>query len=500
MGDGCETDVANDVHNCGGCGRDCPSSHGTPACSAGACTYAHLAAAVNFSSVSNPGGATPVPSGGTVEFTVHVPNAVRGTPVEVRYYLAHNLAFQSATAGAQAQPVCQSASLTPLPNGVQGNAQVLDCSLFDGTVPLVLGWLEGGRVLPVWSSGRYVVNAYEDSIENIKVLKLPRKWRKAGSSDPGGLTSGSYYLAVRRPAAPWADWLTRSPSFNSGVAVYMDEGTANASTALIDLTPGSAAGAADFYDGALLAGQTFADAAAGVTVNVVSADATSATVDVSIQPRDTRFIQAGAMDPYGNAVAGSSVLGTGNFASGSNISLTAVPPGGFALNYWLSSAGRWLSAANPYTFPIDDDTLVWAVFRAVAPGNDNFASAQAVDSLPAHITLYTQSATTQTGEPGNVPCGSQSVHPNATVWYSFTSASTQNVAIATRGSDYYTTIAVFTGSAVDGLTLVPGACGFDNATQFAQVTFSASAGTTYYVQIGAWGMGQNLVADFTAGS
>lgn len=756
LADGCEADLTRDASNCNACGALCPADHGTPICAGRDCTYAHLATAVNAQSVSNPGGTTRAPLGGSIQFTVRAPHAQPGSPAEVRYFLARNLVLQSAVCGTQIG-ACQPASFTdPLPNGVQGNTQILDCLLTDASQPLVitalasgslaprddpfaalacfapfascdpvrvalqlppgtvttigpqrtavvlasasgapahpyanlsntasiffspnnpqsarnffvqssygtasagstvlvggasaegttadiygpfavttgscmtatdvlavagpsinfanydriaisandpircggggltgpqtvsaggqpksiptsinynaafgdttlngrigsvllhefghqlglnhgggwdcgasaqalngrctdipyldmtdvmgsgsyaqyapvhkerLGWLEGGRILPVWSSGRYVVNAYEDAAENVKVLKLPRKWRRPSRTDPAGLTSGSYYIAARRPTAPWNNWLTTTPSFASGVAVYMDEGVANADAAILDPTPASASGTMDFYDGALLAGQTFTDAAAGISVTVVSVTATTATVDVTVQSRTTRFIQSGASDPYGSEVAGTSVLGTGNFTAGSNVTLTAVPPGGYGLAYWMSSSGGWLSADNPYTFELDDDTVIWATFRAVAPANDTFADAQPVTALPTHIALYTQSARTETGEPSNIPCGSQNVNPQATVWYSFTPASTRNVAIATRGSDYYTTIAVFTGSALNALTLVPGACGFDNAIQFAQATFTATAGTTYYIQIGAWNMGQNLVLDFTA--
>jgi len=66
-----------------------------------------------------------------------------------------------------------------------------------------------------------------------------------------------------------------------------------------------------------------------------------------------------------------------------------------------------------------------------------------------------------------------------TVWYRFTASTTQLVAADTLGSDYYTVLAVYRGADVAALT--PVAC---NENYFGQTPFLASAGTTYYFQVG----------------
>jgi hypothetical protein len=362
-----------------------------------------------------------------------------------------------------------------------------------------IGWLEGGRALPIWSTGRYVINAYEDGTENVKVLKVPRRWRQPGATDAAGLTSGSYYLTARRPTAPWTDWTTTSGQYLQGVAVYLDEGGVGSNEALMDMTPGSIAGPSDFSDGALLTGQTFTDPLSGVTLSVVEATSSTATIDVTIQPRSTRYVAAGSSDPNGRFVPGAHVAGVGAFTPGSTVSVTAQPPPGFTFGIWLDSHGTPISEANPYSFPLNEDTWLWALLVPEPPANDNFVSAQPVTSLPSQFTAYTANASIEVGEPHqNIPCGPITIDPGATAWYAVTLATTQNVTIDTQGTDYGAEIVVYTGTSLGSLTQVPGACDFFQQQELPTVTFTANAGTTYYVQVGASTLGQNLVVHFTA--
>ncbi len=368
-----------------------------------------------------------------------------------------------------------------------------------------LGWLEGLRAEPIWTSGTYVINAYEDPTENVKVLKIPRKLRQAGSLYPNGIATGYYYLAARRPVAPFNDWISTAPAYANGVAIYMDENTGNSSTAAIDVTPNSASGPVDFADAALLAGQTFTDSESNISITVVSSTATQATVSITIGARSKRFVEAAASDAYGGIAAGATITGVGDYTIGSSVTLTGVPPSGYQMFFWESGVGGWHtvgpgSSNQQYTFTVTDDVLVWATFKAVAPTNDNFAAAQAITTLPTQVKEFTQSATTEAGEPTSLTCNAASVNPDCTVWFSFTAPTTQTLVVDTAPSDYFTTVAVYTGSAVNALTLVPGDCSIAGlSTLGSHVSFSAVAGTTYYIQVGATNLGQNLVVNFTAG-
>lgn len=119
---------------------------------------------------------------------------------------------------------------------------------------------------------------------------------------------------------------------------------------------------------------------------------------------------------------------------------------------------------------------------ATAPANDDFQNAQVLTGLPAYTTGSNVGATIQPGE--SMPEGQQ---PAATVWYSWTAPSTGPVQIDTLDSpDIDTVIAVYT---LAGKTLVPAALDDDysGASHYRSLdTIYASAGTTYYIQLGGY--------------
>ena len=90
------------------------------------------------------------------------------------------------------------------------------------------------------------------------------------------------------------------------------------------------------------------------------------------------------------------------------------------------------------------------------------------------------------------PCAltgpSPSTNPRTkTVWWSFTSATTQSIIVSTIGSVYDTTLSVWTGTP-GNLTNV--ACNDDvSSGQYTQsmLSFSATAGTNYYIMVAPFG-------------
>jgi hypothetical protein len=123
------------------------------------------------------------------------------------------------------------------------------------------------------------------------------------------------------------------------------------------------------------------------------------------------------------------------------------------------------------------------------PPNDDFANATAVTTLRAQQTVSnTVGATTEPGEQTSLFCAGLGTPLGRTVWYAFTPSVSGLVAIDTSGSNFDTVLAVYTGSSLPTLNLV--ACNDNTASGptglQSRVTFQATAGTTYRVQVGGY--------------
>ena len=122
------------------------------------------------------------------------------------------------------------------------------------------------------------------------------------------------------------------------------------------------------------------------------------------------------------------------------------------------------------------------------PGGDLFGSATALDGSWVHLASTNSTATNESGEPnhGGVPGGHS-------MWWKWTAPSTGAVTISTLGSDFDTTLAVYTGDTLPTLTLL---VENNNAGKkaYSRVRFLADAGLTYYLAVdGASGATGNIV-------
>ena len=146
-------------------------------------------------------------------------------------------------------------------------------------------------------------------------------------------------------------------------------------------------------------------------------------------------------------------------------------------------------------------------------GNDDFANAWNAGSLNFVGMENTLGFTTEPGEPLTVapdpvpPEFCISTGPNykgATAWFRFTATASGSAVIDTNGSSYDTVLAIYTGSALDALTLV--GCDDDSGSGLqSEVNFTAVAGTTYYAQAGGFSGGTgslrlNVIGPGGAGS
>ena len=111
------------------------------------------------------------------------------------------------------------------------------------------------------------------------------------------------------------------------------------------------------------------------------------------------------------------------------------------------------------------------------PANDQFAGAQMLTGSATVVVGQNVAATKETGEPAHADApGGRSV------WYRWTAPSSGTWALDTAGSSFDTTLAVYTGSAVNALTAV---AGNDDARDdlTSRLTFTATAGATYQIAV-----------------
>ena len=135
----------------------------------------------------------------------------------------------------------------------------------------------------------------------------------------------------------------------------------------------------------------------------------------------------------------------------------------------------------------DDINGVTTIYGSAAlsapPANDNWPGTS-IPGIPYTNSVDTTGATVEPNDPTvNVTCdGTLLARGDATVWYSFAPGSSVSVSVDTYGANYDTYIAIWTGSALNNLSLV----GCDDDTEDnlqSQLTLNAQGGTTYYIEV-----------------
>jgi hypothetical protein len=130
-------------------------------------------------------------------------------------------------------------------------------------------------------------------------------------------------------------------------------------------------------------------------------------------------------------------------------------------------------------------TLNWAPGQSPA-ANDTFAGATVISGGEGTISGSNMGCTMEAGEP------IQTYGQAASVWFSYTPTTTAAINLDTFGSNFDTTLAVFTGSSVSGLTRIASNLDAPASLQSA-LSFNTVAGTTYHIQVaGSTGVSGNL--------
>lgn len=129
-----------------------------------------------------------------------------------------------------------------------------------------------------------------------------------------------------------------------------------------------------------------------------------------------------------------------------------------------------VQAGNMFSF---SGTLRTSVEAVVPPTNDDFASAQQIDTLPTTSGVDTTAATLEANEPQLcTPPSSQ-----RTAWYSFTPSAGGSITATAPGSPFPVGIGAYTGSSLGSLESKACQYGFP-------LTIHVDAGVTYYFQVG----------------
>jgi hypothetical protein len=132
-----------------------------------------------------------------------------------------------------------------------------------------------------------------------------------------------------------------------------------------------------------------------------------------------------------------------------------------------------------------------SVAYAAPPAHDDFDAAKTITTIEYHDTVDTTEATPSDtvpndtiNDPDQFLCQPQDPEPHhygfATVWYKYTPPEPQSLSLDTIPTKYDTFIAVWTGTR-GNLTLV--ACNDENFEGFSELSFIATAGTTYYIEV-----------------
>ncbi len=123
--------------------------------------------------------------------------------------------------------------------------------------------------------------------------------------------------------------------------------------------------------------------------------------------------------------------------------------------------------------------------------NDNFANSIRLIGPAVSTTGTNVASTGEAGEPNHGGVNFSSSQVNS-VWYSWTAPADGVVTINTFGSNYDTSLGVYTGSAVNSLTTIAG--NDDFAGLQSQVSFTAVAGQTYQIAVDGFSTSQGNIA------
>ena len=123
---------------------------------------------------------------------------------------------------------------------------------------------------------------------------------------------------------------------------------------------------------------------------------------------------------------------------------------------------------------------IGSTLHAAPPDNDNLANAQVLTGAVGTVSANNEEATYESLE-SDYGCNHGSQH---TLWYKWTAPKTESVTFDTRGSDFDTRLAAFTGTGYENFVEVAENDDYNDSTS--RIKFNATAGVTYYIMLGGY--------------
>jgi hypothetical protein len=271
-----------------------------------------------------------------------------------------------------------------------------------------LGWLGYGASPPITTadqSGAYSIDSYESVGSNPKAVKILK------STDANTGYKDWYYVEYRQ-AIGFDSVLSSYPNMVNGVVIHTGSESTADSSYLLDLTPATSS----WYDPALGVSQSFQDVDNSVTITLMSADSTGATIAVSYgaptcvpaNPTVALSSQNTSAQPGATVTYTVSVTNRDAACGASTFNLESVAPSGWTVSSNVSSLN-------------------------VASGSTASASLQVTSPLSATSGSYHVSLTAAHNDN---PSYSGSTSATYTVAGSFTGGSSVTVAVSTNAQVY----------------------------------------------------------------
>jgi subtilisin family serine protease len=140
-----------------------------------------------------------------------------------------------------------------------------------------------------------------------------------------------------------------------------------------------------------------------------------------------------------------------------------------------------VEVSNDFGSVVSEPVFVSVNLIGASPANDQFANGMPLPGASGSIIGTNNLATGETGEP--VHAGT--AQPLESVWYTWQAPSAGVLELNTFGSDFDTTLAVYSGSSVSSLTRI--ASNDDSNGRQSRVTFAVTAGALYQIAVDGFG-------------